>query len=58
VKGPTGVRGRNSDNHLIKDKLGWAPSSNGLHKGLALTFRWIESQIENQKNAVPFKKGA
>ena len=27
IKGPTGVRGRNSDNHLFKEKIGWTPSN-------------------------------
>jgi len=42
--GPTGVRGRNSDNRLIQEKLGWAPSQK-LEDGLAITYRWIEQQV-------------
>lgn len=45
VPGPTGVRGRNSDNRLIKEKLGWAPSK-PLKDGLAKTFNWIQSQVD------------
>jgi len=41
IKGPTGVRGRNSDNKLIKEKLGWAPSQ-PLEIGLSKTYSWIE----------------
>ncbi len=44
VPGPTGVRGRNSDNRLIKRMLGWAPSA-PLAEGLEKTYRWIESQV-------------
>jgi nucleoside-diphosphate-sugar epimerase len=44
VPGPTGVRGRNSDNRLIRKQLGWAPSQ-ALETGLAITYRWIERQV-------------
>lgn len=44
VNGPTGVRGRNSDNKLIKEKLDWSPKWN-LHKGLTATYEWIEDQV-------------
>jgi nucleoside-diphosphate-sugar epimerase len=44
IPGPTGVRGRNSDNRLIREKLGWAPSEL-LRKGLEKTYRWIEAQV-------------
>jgi GDP-D-mannose 3',5'-epimerase len=44
IKGPEGVRGRNSENTLIKEKLGWAPS-NSLKRGLEITYPWIVSQI-------------
>jgi hypothetical protein len=37
---PTGVRGRNSDNTLIAEHLGWAPGIS-LEIGLARTYRWI-----------------
>lgn len=43
VPGPVGVRGRVSDNRLIAQRLGWAPSSR-LRDGLAETYRWIERQ--------------
>lgn len=45
IKGPTGVRGRNSDNRLISKMLNWAPNY-PLHKGLELTYQWITNQIE------------
>jgi len=44
IPGPQGVRGRNSDNTLIQEKLGWAPSQ-PLHIGLEKTYKWIQSQI-------------
>jgi len=45
VPGPLGVRGRNSDNRLIAEKLGWAPSR-PLEEGLLPTYRWIEEQVQ------------
>jgi GDP-D-mannose 3', 5'-epimerase len=44
VPGPTGVRGRNSDNRLIQEKLGWQPSRS-LREGLEKTYEWIEYQV-------------
>jgi len=44
VDGPTGVRGRNSDNRLIREKLGWAPSAS-LYSGLERTYAWIEARV-------------
>ena len=44
VEGPMGVRGRNSDNELIKAVLGWEPST-PLEVGLRETYAWIESQV-------------
>ena len=44
VPGPTGVRGRTSDNRLIRQALGWAPSGR-LDVGLAATYRWIAAQV-------------
>lgn len=44
IPGPTGVRGRNSDNRLIREKLDWAPSQS-LRAGLEKTYEWIEWQI-------------
>lgn len=41
---PQGVRGRNSDNTLILEKLGWEPEVD-LKTGLAKTYAWIEEQI-------------
>ena len=47
IPGPLGVRGRNSDNTLIKEKLGWAPNWS-LRKGMELIYRWISRQVEKK----------
>src|SRR5579884_3073583 len=44
VDGPQGVRGRNSDNTLLKQVLGWAPEIS-LEQGLEITYRWIEQEV-------------
>jgi GDP-D-mannose 3', 5'-epimerase len=44
IPGPQGVRGRNSDNTLIKTKLNWAPSQ-PLRAGLETTYAWISAQV-------------
>ena len=46
IPGPLGVAGRNSDNTLIKEKLGWAPNY-PLKNGLAKTYEWIKQQVDN-----------
>jgi len=46
VDGPVGVRGRRSDNTLIRARLGWAPSR-PLREGLQATYRWIEAQVKS-----------
>jgi|TARA_B100000287_G_scaffold187634_1_gene177433 GDP-D-mannose 3',5'-epimerase len=42
-----GVRGRNSDNTLIKEKLGWAPKQS-LRVGIGETYKWIENQVKGE----------
>jgi nucleoside-diphosphate-sugar epimerase len=44
VPGPLGVRGRNSDNRLIRSVLGWSPSA-PLRTGIEYTYRWISQQV-------------
>lgn len=44
IDGPLGVRGRNSDNRLIREELGWEPKT-PLKDGLAKTYHWIEQQV-------------
>lgn len=48
IPGPQGVRGRNSDNRLIKEKLGWAPSR-PLRDGMEKTYEWINEQVRQGK---------
>lgn len=44
--GPTGVRGRNSNNQLIRKELRWSPTTS-LEAGIKKTYFWIEEQIKN-----------
>jgi GDP-D-mannose 3', 5'-epimerase len=48
IKGPLGVRGRNSENTLIKQKLGWTPNY-PLKKGMEKTYLWIEEQVNKRR---------
>jgi nucleoside-diphosphate-sugar epimerase len=45
ITGPTGVRGRNSDNKLIRERLDWEPTQ-PLYHGLIKTYTWIKRQIK------------
>lgn len=47
IDGPLGVRGRNSDNRLIRDVLGWSPSK-PLSYGIDKTFQWINNRINTK----------
>ncbi len=44
LSAPQGVRGRNSDNTMILDRLGWEPST-PLREGLDVTYRWVDEQV-------------
>jgi nucleoside-diphosphate-sugar epimerase len=44
LSAPQGVRGRNSDNELIQERLGWAPAIS-LREGLERTYRWVYEQV-------------
>jgi nucleoside-diphosphate-sugar epimerase len=44
LSAPQGVRGRNSDNTLIREKLGWEPGTS-LEDGMEATYRWIYEQM-------------
>jgi GDP-D-mannose 3', 5'-epimerase len=44
IPGPLGVKGRNSDNHLIHQKLGWKPSKT-LREGITKTYNWVQQQV-------------
>jgi len=48
ISGPLGVRGRNSDNRLIRERLQWAPSR-PLREGLEKTYVWIAEESEKAK---------
>jgi nucleoside-diphosphate-sugar epimerase len=48
VDGPQGVRGRNSDNTMLKEVLGWEPSI-ALEDGLVGTYGWIDKQVQNRQ---------
>jgi len=50
---PKGVRGRNSDNTLIKEQLGWAPSTR-LEDGMHRTYEWIYGEMTGQERRVVF----
>lgn len=45
VEGPQGVRGRNSNNDLIREKLNWEPTIS-VRDGLARTYKWIKEQVD------------
>ena len=53
IDGPLGVRGRNSNNDLIREKLGWDYSQT-LEDGIRITYNWIKSQINKSETYVPF----
>ncbi|MDA0939278.1 MAG: NAD-dependent epimerase/dehydratase family protein [Proteobacteria bacterium] len=48
IPGPEGVRGRNSDNKLIEEKIGWQPKHT-LRDGIENTYPWIDQQVKNNK---------
>jgi len=47
IPGPLGVRGRNSDNNLIFEKLGWKPTES-LYDGLKKSYPWIAAQVASK----------
>jgi GDP-D-mannose 3', 5'-epimerase len=51
IPGPLGVRGRNSDNRLIDEKLGWRPSR-PLEEGMEKTYAWIYRQAVRNRSRV------
>ena len=57
---PQGVRGRNSDNTLLRKVLGWEPQMS-LEDGLAITYKWIDGQLEKKgakKKSAPMETNA
>ena len=45
---PLGVRGRNSNNDLVREKLGWDYEQT-LEEGIRKTYEWIKDQVDTQK---------
>lgn len=54
LNAPKGVNGRNSDNSMILDRLGWEPSIH-LRDGLEKTYRWIEKQMAEETAKLDFE---
>lgn len=54
---PQGVRGRNSDNSLLAEVLGWAPTIE-LEDGLARTYAWIEAELRKRDESQPMPRSA
>jgi GDP-D-mannose 3',5'-epimerase len=50
LKGPEGVRGRNSDNTQILERLGWEPTT-PLKEGIRYTYNWIKDEINKEQNS-------
>ncbi|MDD1662058.1 MAG: NAD-dependent epimerase/dehydratase family protein [Methanomicrobiales archaeon] len=57
IDGPLGVRGRNSDNTLLRKVLGWEPAVS-LEEGLGITYRWIEGQVRDYLERAPDREKA
>jgi nucleoside-diphosphate-sugar epimerase len=51
LNAPLGVRGRNSDNDLIKKLLGWAPSY-PLKDGMKKTYDWIKGEMDRNAESL------
>ena len=57
VDAPKGVNGRNSDNTLIREVLGWEPSVR-LYDGLEKTYRWVYQQVAKSSKNMVYAAGA
>ena len=57
ISGPEGVRGRNSDNTLLKKVLKWEPEIS-LEEGLEMTYHWIETLVREKLKSSPDRKAA
>lgn len=57
IPGPLGVRGRNSDNRLIQEKLGWRPNA-PLEDGLSRTYPWILDQVVASRGNADAESGS
>ncbi|HZI41637.1 MAG TPA: hypothetical protein VFD67_08030, partial [Gemmatimonadaceae bacterium] len=56
LNAPQGVRGRNSDNTQLREVLGWEPGTT-LEAGLAVTYRWIRSEMAKQPDTYQLDGG-
>ncbi len=56
IEGPLGVRGRNSDNRLCFEKLGWKPTV-PLHAGMEVTYHWVRRQLAQAEQKTLENKG-
>lgn len=50
IDGPLGVRGRNSNNDLIREQLNW-DYQYSLKEGISITYKWINKQVQNKVNS-------
>ena len=48
---PQGVRGRNADLTLVRNKIGWEPKTS-LEEGLAKTYKWIEKKVNQDRKTL------
>ena len=48
LNAPLGVRGRNSNNDLVREKLGW-DYEQSLEEGIRKTYAWIDEQVQSRK---------
>lgn len=55
IPGPLGVRGRNSDNRLFEEKLGWKPTQT-LKDGISKTYPWIKKMVETHDFSDTFEE--
>ncbi|WP_367389517.1 NAD-dependent epimerase/dehydratase family protein [Lewinella sp. LCG006] len=55
VEGPQGVRGRNSDNALIRERVGWHPRYT-LREGIEQTYLWIAGQLNQQQEIIDLQR--
>ena len=51
IDGPLGVRGRNSNNDLVREKLGW-DYEQSLEEGIRKTYEWIEEQVNENRETL------
>ena len=50
IDGPLGVHGRNSDNQLYREKMGWEPTQK-LRTGMEKTYSWVKSQVDDNADS-------